>query len=112
MGGILILQSLLQCKQREQDKRIFDSTRAILFFGTPHQGLGVNELLSMVEDMSLAPQSRSNFVKQLKEGSNFLVTHKEEITNLWDPSSTSHSDIKIVSFYETKKTATVKKVRV
>ncbi|KAF8246653.1 hypothetical protein K440DRAFT_683829 [Wilcoxina mikolae CBS 423.85] len=106
MGGILILQSLLKSKNGSQYKHLFDSTRAIFFFGTPHQGLEVNELLSMVEDVSQGKKtSRSELVKQLREGSDFLDTQRDDITNLWGPTS----NIQIFSFYETKKTPTVRK---
>ncbi|KAF8540748.1 hypothetical protein BDD12DRAFT_804253 [Trichophaea hybrida] len=78
MGGIFVFQALLQFKNGGQYQQIFDSTRAIIFFGTPHQGLEVEELLSMVEDISLDQEtsSRSNLVRQLGEGSNFLDTHQ------------------------------------
>jgi len=99
---------LLQSKHGGQYKQIFDSTRAIHFFGTPHQGLEINELLSMIDDVSLGQSTRSDFVKQLREGTNFLNTQREDITSLWDKTA----DIEIVSFYETKTTAVVKKVRI
>jgi hypothetical protein len=102
-------QALLQSNNGGQYRQIFDSTRAILFFGTPHQGLEVKELLAMVEDVSLSQRaSRSNLVEQLREGSNFLDTYRDDITSLWG----SISDIEIVSFYETKKTVTVKRVKI
>jgi len=105
MGGILILQTLLQSKNGGQYKQLFDSTRAIHFFGTPHQGLEVDGLLSMIDDVSSGQSSRLDFVKQLQEGTNFLATQKEDIKSLWDQTP----GIEIVSFYETKMTAVVKK---
>jgi hypothetical protein len=62
----------------------------------------------MIGDVSPGESSRSDFVKQLREGSNFLDTQRDDITSLWDQTS----GIEIVSFYETKKTAVVKKVRI
>lgn len=105
MGGILILQALLQCKHGGQYKQLFDSTRAIHFFGTPHQGLEIGEFLSMIDDLSPGQSSRSDFIKQLQEGTNFLATQKEDIKSLWDQTP----GIQIVSFYETMMTTVVKK---
>jgi hypothetical protein len=98
----------LKSKNGGQYKHLFDSTRAIFFFGTPHQGLEVNELLSMVEDKLPGETSRFELVKQLREGSNFLDTQRDDIVNLWGPTS----NIQIFSFYETKRTQTVTKVSI
>jgi hypothetical protein len=82
------------------------ATRAILFFGTPHQGLEVQELRTMVNDVSPRATAELDILQQLDEGSDFLNTQREDITNLWD----SSSKIDILSFYETRKTMTVGKV--
>ncbi|KAF8241553.1 hypothetical protein K440DRAFT_591862, partial [Wilcoxina mikolae CBS 423.85] len=106
MGGILILQALLQCKNGGQYKHLFDATHAIMFFGTPHQGMEVEELRTMVKDDSPGTYSNLEILQQLSEGSNFLDTQRENITNLWD----SSSKIEILSFYETRKTKAVGKL--
>jgi hypothetical protein len=62
----------------------------------------------MIDDASPGESSRSEFVKQLREGSNFLDTHRGDITSLWDQTA----GIQIVSFYETRTTAVVKKVTI
>jgi hypothetical protein len=62
----------------------------------------------MVDDVSLGQSSRSDFVKQLEEGTNFLDTQRDDITSLWDQAP----GIEIVSFYETKTMAVVTKVRI
>jgi hypothetical protein len=62
----------------------------------------------MVDDVSHGQSSRSDFVKQLQEGANFLDTQGDDITGLWDQTS----GVEIVSFYETRMTAVVKKVRI
>jgi hypothetical protein len=62
----------------------------------------------MIDDVSPRESSRSDFVKQLREGSSFLDTQRNDITSLWDQTAS----IQIVSFYETKTTAVVKKVRI
>jgi len=99
---------LLQSKNGGQYRQLFDSTRAIHFFGTPHQGLEIGEFLSMIDDLSPGQSSRSDFIKQLQEGTNFLATQKEDIKSLWDQTP----GIQIVSFYETMMTTVVKKVRI
>jgi hypothetical protein len=62
----------------------------------------------MADDVSHGQSSRSDFVKQLQEGANYLDTQRDDITSLWD----QKSGVKIVSFYETNITAVVKKVRI
>jgi hypothetical protein len=59
------------------------------------------------DDVSPGQSSRSDFVKQLREGTNFLDTQRDDITSLWD----QMDGIEIVSFYETKTTPVVKKVK-
>ncbi|KAF8242423.1 hypothetical protein K440DRAFT_121039 [Wilcoxina mikolae CBS 423.85] len=103
MGGLVVLQSLLQSKNGGQYQEIFNSTHAILFFGTPHQGLEVDDLAASIQEESRGESSRPEFLRQLRKGSNFLRTQKEDITNLWVH---SHA-VEIVSFYETRKTAAV-----
>ncbi|RPB06396.1 hypothetical protein P167DRAFT_514553, partial [Morchella conica CCBAS932] len=103
MGGILILQVLLQAKARLQYRSLFDCTKAISFFATPHQGLYVKQLLEMAHDTGSG--SKTEFIKQLNEGSYFLDTQREDISSLWE----SVSDIEIATFYEIKRTPTVSK---
>jgi hypothetical protein len=62
----------------------------------------------MIDDVPLGQSSRSDFVKQLEEGTNFLDTQRDDIVSLWDQTP----GIEIVSFYETKTTAVVTKVRI
>jgi len=102
----MVLQSLLQCKNRSQYHHIISATQAILFFGTPHQGMEVEELCNMVQDVSPRAISRLEILRQLEEGSIFLNTQRDDITNLWD----SACGIEILSFYGTRKTMTVRKV--
>ncbi|KAA8911998.1 hypothetical protein FN846DRAFT_358793 [Sphaerosporella brunnea] len=105
LGGILILQALLHCRNGRQYKQLFAATHAILFFGTPHQGMEVEELCAMVKDASPRATSKYEILRDLERSSNFLNTQREDITNLWD----STLMIDILSFYETKKTRTVRK---
>jgi hypothetical protein len=50
--------------------------------------------------------TRRDLVSQLKQGSPFLESQKEDFWNLWD----SLKKPEIFSFFETVKTATVKEV--
>jgi hypothetical protein len=61
----------------------------------------------MIDDVSPGQSSRLDLVKQLQEGTNFLDTQRDDITSLWD----QIPGIEIVSFYETKTTPVVKKVK-
>jgi hypothetical protein len=102
-----VVQALLQSKQDSQNSNLFKSTRAIFFFGTPHQGLRVESLLERVEDVSHGDSStRKSFIKQLDESSNLLRTQRDDITYLLGPTS----DIEVISFYETKATPALQKV--
>ncbi|KAI9771315.1 MAG: hypothetical protein M1840_002285 [Geoglossum simile] len=105
MGGILILQTLVESKRNPRYQHILDSTRGIFFFGTPHQGLRINELKEMIDTEAGGEESRVNLLKQLDEGSEFLETQKEDLLRVW-----GEFQGKIFSFYETVKTSTVRKL--
>jgi hypothetical protein len=59
----------------------------------------------MVDIETGGQESRVNLLKQLKEGSEFLETQKEDLSRIW-----KEFQGKIVSFYEIVKTPTVQKV--
>jgi len=50
---------------------------------------------------------RTNLIKQLREDSEFLEYQKEELIHIWKDFKG-----KVVSFYETVKTPTVRQVRI
>ncbi|KAF8536358.1 hypothetical protein BDD12DRAFT_290351 [Trichophaea hybrida] len=104
LGGILILQTLVESNRNPHHKSILDSTRGIFFFGTPHQGLRTDELEEMI-DVDSGGQ-RCNLIMQLKEGSEFLENQKEDLIRIWEGFKQ-----KVVSFYETVKTPSVKESR-
>jgi hypothetical protein len=89
-------------------KSIYDSTCAILFFGTPHLGLEVEDLLKVASDGSHREKSRLAFIRTLEETANYIGTQREDIANLWG----SESDIRICSYYATKTTQDLLKVMV
>jgi len=90
----------VRSKQHRELRNIFESTRALFLFGTPHGGMEVKELLEVTEELS-----RKNIVQLLESSSFFLEDQREEIINLWD----AGSDVKIFSFYEDQLTGTVTK---
>ncbi|KAI5855181.1 hypothetical protein BZA05DRAFT_472091 [Tricharina praecox] len=104
LGGILILQALVDSTLKDPGKSILGATQGIFFFGTPHQGLRVEELQSMVEEGSDTDRQRLNFLAQLEEGSDFLVNQIEVLAPIWQTFQRC-----IISFYETMKAPTVKK---
>jgi hypothetical protein len=102
-----VSQALLQSKHDQRNNNVFKSTRAIFFFGTPHQGFDDESLLQMVEGVSHGDSSAwKSFISELDEGSNLLRTQRDDITYLLGPTS----DIEVVSFYETKATPGLQKV--
>jgi hypothetical protein len=102
-----VSQALLQSKHDHRNSNVFNSTRAIFFFGTPHQGFDDESLLQMVEGVSHGDSSAwKSFINQLDEGSNLLRTQRDDITYLLGPTS----DIEVISFYETKATPGLQKV--
>ncbi|KAF8533001.1 hypothetical protein BDD12DRAFT_785076, partial [Trichophaea hybrida] len=104
LGGILILQALIQSKSRSDHKQILDSTRAIFFFGTPHNGLRTAELEAMVEDLSGGVETaRLRLLMQLRENSELLETQRDALEDIWPGR-------KIISFYEVEKTPVVQKM--
>jgi hypothetical protein len=97
---------LIQSKNRPAHKPILDSTRAIFFFGTPHQGIRTTELEAMVEDLSGGVETaRKRLLMQLRENSEFLDTQRDELSD-----SSIWLGRKIVSFYEVERTRVVQKV--
>jgi hypothetical protein len=102
-----VSQALLQSKHDHRNSNVFNSTRAIFFFGTPHQGFDDESLLQVVEGVSHGDSSAwKSFINQLDEGSNLLRTQRDDISYLLGPTS----DIEVISFYETKTTPGLQKV--
>ena len=93
----------MTAKCNSLNSHILDSSRAILFFGTPHQGLRVEELNSFVSNVLPNPEPQQHLLHQLRENSQFLELQKENLTDVIE-------NLDIVSFYETKSTPTVTRV--
>lgn len=91
----------MKAKENDRDHgALFDSTRATIFFGTPHRGLLVDDILAMAGDDS----PRASLVKSIASGSHALNT---ELTKFIKYSTS----LRIVSFYETSQTRKLVKVR-
>ncbi|KAF8543475.1 hypothetical protein BDD12DRAFT_874572 [Trichophaea hybrida] len=105
LGGILILQTLVELNRSPHHKHILDSIQGIFFFGTPHEGLRTNELENLVDNAIDGQDSKRNLLMQLKEGSEFLENQKHDLSYIWEGFKG-----KIISFFETVKTKTVKKI--
>lgn len=71
----------------------------MLLFGTPHNGLVIDDLRMMIDKDDY---ERGLILNQLKEGSEYLENQKEELVRIWRGFKG-----KVVSFYETEKTKQV-----
>ncbi len=84
---------------------IYDSTKGIFFFGTPHQGLDVCDLKEMLDVQAknqIDNYERPQLLDQLNIDSEFLESLKESSARMWGQFSG-----RICSFYETEDTETV-----
>ncbi|KAF8533302.1 hypothetical protein BDD12DRAFT_984533 [Trichophaea hybrida] len=105
LGGILILQTLIELKRNPSHKHILDAIYSMLFFGTPHEGMRTYDLEEMVDvESGDYETSMHNLLRQLREGSEFLENQKEELCYIWKEYKPN-----IVSFYETAPTPTVRR---
>ncbi|KAA8899139.1 hypothetical protein FN846DRAFT_960911 [Sphaerosporella brunnea] len=107
LGGILVVQTLVELRKYSKYHAIFDCVRGIFFFGTPHQGLRTVELEEMAGELDDADSRLKvqNLLRQLQDGSEFLENQKDDLSELWGK---FHG--KVFTFYETDKTQSVKKV--
>ncbi len=85
-------------------KEISDSTKAIFFFGTPFNGLNVENLLSILPPND--SMRGKQLLSQLRPDSNFLRGVKESLKN----TLFRDSDIKLYSYFESGRTAEIRKV--
>jgi hypothetical protein len=96
---------LLQSRNRSLHKYLLEATCGLIFFGVPHHSLHTTELEAMVDDTSSGQQSAaSSIIRQLREDSEFLERQANNLEQIL-------SKIKVMSFYETRETPTVQKVR-
>ncbi|KAH0603219.1 uncharacterized protein H6S33_008223 [Morchella sextelata] len=96
-GGVIIAQAIVKAKENDRiHGTIFKNTHAIAFFGTPHQGLSVDDLLGMLKEGS----PRTQLVQSLRSGNSQLEAELDRFVNCCD-------DIKIITFYEAIQTRRV-----
>jgi hypothetical protein len=91
-------------KAKENPKNygpLFNNTRAIGFFGTPHRGFPVDDILAMVGGKS----SRNALVKSLQSGSPELAAGLTRFTNY-----SAGANMKIMSFKEGAQSLKLEKV--
>jgi hypothetical protein len=84
------------------DKANFDSIYGALFFGVPSQGMDTAALAAMVGD---SPQRYELSLLDQEVGHRLRSRQHDEFCGAFD-----FKDSKIIQFFETKKTATVKEV--
>ncbi|KAH8150012.1 uncharacterized protein LAJ45_05698 [Morchella importuna] len=98
-GGILILQTLLESKSRKIYEHILNATRALFFFGVPHQGFRTSKLEARIKDMSRDgdPSAAVMLLEKLRQNSEFLISQRNDLVDIWDK-------INLYSFYEKVKT--------
>jgi hypothetical protein len=93
-----LLQALKEAASSgNKDKLILRSSYALLFFGVPNRGIDITSLKTMV-----CGQPNEELVRNLGPDSHLLPELEREFYRTFE----SYQDSKVVSFYETKKTAT------
>lgn len=98
LGGLVVKHTLVQASEGSvQDKAIFTSCFALLLFGVPNRGMDNESLMAMVKG-----QPNEAIVRELSPSSRFLSELHRQFNKVftWDDST-------IISWYETKKTATI-----
>ncbi|KAI5839115.1 hypothetical protein DFP73DRAFT_484559, partial [Morchella snyderi] len=99
-GGIIIAQALVKAKESEfSHGTLFRRTLGTMFFGTPHRGFLVDDILAMVNG-----STRAALVESLEEGSEGLATE----LNRFITYAAGHG-MRIVSFKETQQTRKLQK---
>ncbi|KAF9641127.1 hypothetical protein BFW01_g486 [Lasiodiplodia theobromae] len=109
LGGLILKQALCEManSKRIEGKAILKSLQAVLFFGTPNQGMDITSLIPMVEG-----QPNELFLRSLDSDTSELrlqAQHWEQIFVLREGDMLSAS-FQIISFYETKESPTAIKV--
>ncbi|KAH8679043.1 hypothetical protein BGZ60DRAFT_513281 [Tricladium varicosporioides] len=98
LGGLVIKEALVQAAEGSPDDRgVFRSCYAVMFFGVPNRGLETSSLNSMVKG-----QPNEDLVRNLHPDSSFLSMLHQRFLDKF-----TMEDSKIICIYETKYTATV-----
>ena len=101
LGGLVAKAAIILSSRRSLDAAVFESTKLIVFLGTPHRGSNLVEStrFSLIEKMAKATSYEvpSNLKSALRPGSDELFAINDDFASL-QPS------IAIVNFYEQKPT--------
>jgi hypothetical protein len=81
---------------------LYNATYGILFFGTPHTGMVIDDIQKMIAGEDHHP--RVELLEQIKVKSNMLINQLVDFKNLI-------RDRKIISFYERQQTRRLELVR-
>ncbi|KAL7271956.1 hypothetical protein RUND412_005262 [Rhizina undulata] len=107
-GGIVIAQSLVEAATRKAEMDSFTgnsylvaATCAVIFFGTPHRGISMEDVRKMLADYDVR-NPRLDLLDEIKDEL-ALEPHLEGFLKLAE-------GFKVVSFYERLQTAEVAKV--
>jgi len=94
---------MLQSFKDPGRRDIFDAVRGIFFFGTPHQGLNIDDLREIVANQAETDNYElRQLLEQMNNHSGYLEDQREDCIPMWQQFTG-----KICSFYETERTATV-----
>lgn len=94
MGGLLVKQLLLGAEENDEFRCMYDNTKGIVFYSTPHLGSALASYSSQARHLLLP----SVEVKELCQSSPFLASLHENFLGLVD----RHPDVKLLSFGETE----------
>lgn len=99
-GGLIAAQTLVKAKQADEDENptissLYKAIYAMMFFGTPHKGLMIDDIQSMLGEDPSHP--RAVLVNEIKQQSQRLSDQLCDFKNLI-------RDRKIVSFVEMQQT--------
>lgn len=99
LGGLVIKQTLVIASQEAPFSHVINSTRGVIFFGTPHQGSGLANYASTLTRVpsSLALKPPPALLNSLKNKSLSLANLTDDFKKL-----AIFQNISIVSFYETR----------
>jgi hypothetical protein len=97
LGGIVLKQAMvMMARTGNSSNLMIDSICGIVFFGVPNHGMKVSHLLPMVED-----RPNAHLVDLLSTSSDYLQSLDQQFSGI-----TTYKSIRILSAYETKRSAT------
>lgn len=100
LGGIVLKQAMVTMARTGDSSNVMvDLIRSVVFFGVPNQGMKVSYLLPMVED-----QPNAHIVHLLSTDSDYLQSLDRQFSGI-----VTHRGVRIMSVYETKRSATTQK---